>query len=84
MVPIRSSSLHKSSLLGFNAKLQNTSGEEAVEDLDKWSMVIGSYTRMNASRFQLRRHYIGRAEGHGYPDLQVGEEVNPRPAFMFL
>ena len=27
-------------------------------------------------------HYNGSAEGHGYPDLQVGDEVNPRPDFM--
>ncbi len=28
-------------------------------------------------------HYNGSAEGHGYPDLQVGEEVDPRLDFMF-
>jgi len=28
-------------------------------------------------------HYKGSAEGHGYPDLQVWEEVDPRPDFMF-
>jgi hypothetical protein len=28
--------------------------------------------------------YIGSAEGHEYPDLQVGDEVNPRPFFMPL
>jgi len=27
-------------------------------------------------------YYIGSAEGHEYPDLQVGDEVNPRPVFM--
>jgi PAS domain S-box-containing protein len=27
-------------------------------------------------------YYIGSAEGHEYPDLQVGDEVNPRPCFM--
>jgi hypothetical protein len=26
-------------------------------------------------------YYIGSAEGHEYPDLQVGDEVNPRPFF---
>jgi len=25
-------------------------------------------------------YYIGGAEGHEYPDLQVGDEVNPRPS----
>ncbi len=29
-------------------------------------------------------YYIGNAEGHEYPDLQVGDEVNPRPFFMPL
>jgi hypothetical protein len=29
-------------------------------------------------------YYIGSAEGHEYPDLQVGDEVNPRPFFMPL
>jgi hypothetical protein len=28
-------------------------------------------------------YYIGSAEGHEYPDLQVGDEVNPRPIFIF-
>jgi hypothetical protein len=28
-------------------------------------------------------YYIGRAEGHEYPDLQVGDEVDPRPVFIF-
>ena len=28
-------------------------------------------------------YYIGSAEGHEYPDLQVGDEVNPRPVFIF-
>ena len=28
------------------------------------------------------RYYIGSAEGHEYPDLQVGDEVNPRPFFV--
>ena len=27
-------------------------------------------------------YYIGSAEGHEYPDLQVGDEVNPRPFFV--
>jgi hypothetical protein len=26
--------------------------------------------------------YIGSAEDHEYPDLQVGDEVNPRPFFV--
>ncbi len=26
-------------------------------------------------------YYIGSAEGHEYPDLQVGDEVNPRTIF---
>jgi len=32
---------------------------------------------------QIFFNYIGSAEGHEYPDLQVGDEVNPRPVFMF-
>ncbi len=28
-------------------------------------------------------YYIGSAEGHEYPDLQVGDEVNPRRFFSF-
>ena len=27
-------------------------------------------------------YYIGSAEDHEYPDLQVGDEVNPRPFFV--
>jgi hypothetical protein len=27
-------------------------------------------------------HYIGSTEGHEYPDLQVGDEVNPRTLFV--
>ena len=29
-------------------------------------------------------YYIGSAEGHEYPDLQVGDEVDPRPVSYFL
>jgi hypothetical protein len=28
-------------------------------------------------------YYFGSAEGHEYPDLQVGDEVNPRTFFAF-
>ena len=28
-------------------------------------------------------YYIGSAEGHEYPDLQVGDEGNPRQVFIF-
>jgi hypothetical protein len=27
-------------------------------------------------------YYIGSAEGYEYPNLQVGDEVNPRPFFV--
>jgi len=29
-----------------------------------------------------RGYYIGSAEGHEYPNLQVGDEVNPRTLFV--
>ena len=29
-------------------------------------------------------YYIGSAEGHEYPDLQVGDEVNPRTLLCSL
>ena len=35
------------------------------------------------SKGPCRLYYIGSAEGHEYPDLQVGDEVNPRPVFIF-
>jgi hypothetical protein len=28
-------------------------------------------------------YYIGSADGHKYPNLQVGDEVNPRLDFIF-
>ena len=28
-------------------------------------------------------YYIGSVEGHEYPDLLVGDEVNPRTLFEF-
>ena len=28
-------------------------------------------------------YYIRSVEGHEYPDLQVGDEVDPRPVFIF-
>ena len=31
-----------------------------------------------------RVYYYGSAEGHEYPDLQVGDEVNPRTFFCTL
>ena len=36
-----------------------------------------------SDRSTLILNYIGSAEGHEYPDLQVGDEVNPRPVFIF-
>ena len=33
---------------------------------------------------QLSVYYIGSAEGHEYPDLQVGDEVNPRTFFLLF
>ncbi len=39
--------------------------------------------RALAAPFVLPFYYIGSAEGHEYPDLQVGDEVNPRPVFIF-
>jgi hypothetical protein len=32
----------------------------------------------------LSNYYIGSAEGHEYPDLQVGDEVNPSPSFYIF
>ena len=42
------------------------------------------YFRMNIlnSLWGQSFYYIGSAEGHEYPDLQVGDEVNPRPFFV--
>ena len=31
---------------------------------------------------RVRLYYIGSAEGHEYPDLLVGDEVNPRTLFV--
>gem|GEM_PF-2727924 len=39
--------------------------------------------RKPGKHFPAENHYNGSAEGHGYPDFQVGEEVDPRPDFMF-
>ena len=35
------------------------------------------YPKINEAKI----YYIGSAEGHEYPDLQVGDEVNPRLFF---
>jgi cellulose biosynthesis protein BcsQ len=37
---------------------------------------------INRSVLVAADYYIGSAEGHEYPDLQVGDEVNPRPFFV--
>jgi hypothetical protein len=39
---------------------------------------IGGLDELDEDTFDCD-HYIGSAEGHGYPDLQVGDEVKPRP-----
>ena len=48
--------------------------EEGIDDdLSAFHVVLGQADRS---------YYIGSAEGHEYPDLQVGDEVNPRPFFV--
>ena len=41
------------------------------------------YNFQGPSMWSAHFYYIGSAEGHEYPDLQVGDEVNPRPVFIF-
>ena len=48
-----------------------------------WLMKIRRNRRRRKWIRYERKHYSGSAEGHGYPNLQVGEEVNPRPDLMF-
>ena len=43
--------------------------------------LLGNFPR--AQDLGILDYYIGSAEGHEYPDLQVGDEVNPRPVFIF-
>jgi len=39
---------------------------------------IGFSKKIEALKKQMNLYYIGSAEGHEYPNLQVGDEVNPR------
>jgi hypothetical protein len=43
----------------------------AIKTIAKSDLVSGIY-------------YIGSAEGHEYPDLQVGDEVNPHTFFLLF
>ncbi len=38
----------------------------------EWRLMAGMRDKL------IHRYYIGSAEGHEYPNLQVGDEVNPR------
>ena len=52
----------------------------------KWFQFVkksSPFIGKNRLKSHPHRYYIGGAEGHEYPDLQVGDEVNPRPVFMF-
>ena len=39
--------------------------------------------RLSHNTHNRKIYYFGSAEGHEYPDLQVGDEVNPRTFFAF-
>jgi hypothetical protein len=60
----------------------------AVGDAKAWNVLLDKSRQGKARRemtnpsFQIDVYYIGSAEGHEYPDLQVGDEVNPRPVFI--
>jgi hypothetical protein len=41
------------------------------------------YSKVITSNYRVAIYYFGSAEGHEYPDLQVGDEVNPRRFFLF-
>jgi len=45
------------------------------------SSIIGRCCNRSLDQVLLPFDYIGSAEGHEYPNLQVGDEVNPRPFF---
>jgi hypothetical protein len=49
---------------------------------DEISKVPALFPIINLFKFYSLFYYIGSAEGHEYPDLQVGDEVNPRPFFV--
>jgi hypothetical protein len=44
---------------------------------------MGVRARAKSSTKSSGSYYIGSAEGHEYPNLQVGDEVNPRLVFIF-
>jgi hypothetical protein len=47
---------------------------------DSWAHFIPGalYVILSTLMMFIAIFYIGSAEGHEYPDLQVGDEVNPR------
>ena len=51
-------------------------GMSGLADGEVWALV-----GLPVILIALPVYYIGSAEGHEYPNLQVGDEVNPRPFF---
>jgi hypothetical protein len=58
----------------------NIVGVDVVETMTG-QILSGANSAQIASTAKVIFYYIGSAEGHEYPDLQVGDEVNPRPFF---
>ena len=49
---------------------------------DPWYITSMDFS-VEGRQLDIHVDYLGSAEGHEYPDLQVGDEVNPRPVFIF-
>ena len=49
--------------------------------VDKFNEFISNLDGLKLIPVLPEDYYIGSAEGHEYPDLQVGDEVNPRTFF---
>ena len=60
---------------------QNLTAQE--EEFVELSSLVEMLENIDSRCINATVYYIGSAEGHEYPDLQVGDEVNPRPDFIF-
>jgi hypothetical protein len=60
---------------------------DIIAALTVWALYVltgMAYATLAGVPAEAGLYYIGSAEGHEYPGLQVGDEVNPRPFLMPL
>ena len=73
-------------LKAYDLKMENISSTDQKKKIKQQQVPRFHYLAEDSDKqiSPLVVDYIGSAEGHEYPDLQVGDEVNPRTFFLLF